>query len=240
MKRRAIIFLIASTTFCVAQEIEQDTLFSYVPSPVLSVGVSGGVSFINPNAFNDQIEFNNSAFDTDEPPIRTPALFAVWVGFRPVNLPTYFSLRGEFMRSSRTFAYVARETNSSGGAGTTFSDKAISHYTLIPLSISTGTVIPKMLVRVEIGFIYAFAMLDDIVSMGSYGETKKTYNGDGYGFRLGLQQGMPLTAKFGVTMELSYRYLKLEEFRDDRGSSLQSLVANYSGVALLIGISYGF
>ncbi len=217
-----------------------DTLFAKVPQPVFSAGISGGVSFINPTDINDQIQFNNSAFNTTEPPIRTPGQFAVWFGFRPPNLPSVLSIRGEMLRFSRVFSYTAKVTGPSGATISTFSDQAISRYSLYAFSMNAGAVMEKTRLKLEIGFIFALAVFDDEVSMGPYGKQEKSYNGQGNGFRIALQQMMPLSEKLGLSIDFAYRYLRLDEFRDNRGVFLKDMEANFSGVTLMMGLSYGF
>jgi len=52
------------TILCSRSEV--DTLFSSVTTPVFSLGVSGGAAFLNPEAINNQIEFNNSVFNESQ------------------------------------------------------------------------------------------------------------------------------------------------------------------------------
>ncbi len=240
VKNVLLIILVIVVTKCRSQEEEVDTLFAATPPPILSFGISGGVAFINPTAINDQIQFNNSAFNTNEPPIRTPGQFAVWLTFRPPNIESVISLRGEMMISTRRFTFTTRETDPSGAPGNPLSGTAISRYSLYPFSISSGTVIPKTRVKMEVGFVYAFAIFDDEVTTGSFGEQKRTYEGQGYGFRVGLQQVMPMWEKIGLSIDFAYRYLKLDEFRDSRGSTLNSMEVSYNGVSFMMGLAYGF
>ncbi len=221
------------------QSKEVDTLFAKVSSPVFSIGISGGVTFINPDVINDQIEFNNGTFDSDQPPIRTPGQFALWVAFRPKNVPTYFSVRGEVVMSSRTFPYTGVTTNDTGATTGTFNGSAVSRYSLYPLSFNVGGVFPKTRMKMEIGFVYAFAVWTDKTGMGPYGSTETSYEGEGYGFRVAAQQVVPIDKNFGITIEAGYRYLKLDQFRDGTGRQLESFEANYNGVTLMMGISYG-
>lgn len=99
MKKVALILIFVSVT-AYAQKEERDTIFThteevdtiflYVPTPVFSIGILGGATFINPKEINDQIEFNNSIFDDTQKPIRTLTQWSVWFTFRPKNMPVFF------------------------------------------------------------------------------------------------------------------------------------------------------
>lgn len=218
---------------------EVDTLFAVVPTPVFSIGISGGVTLINPVVINNQIEFNNFTFDNNETPIRSPAQWTLWLAFRPKNLPTYLSLRGEMITASRTFAYEGIVTDNSGATTGTFNGKATTRYSVYPVSINSGGFIPKTLIKFEVGFVYAFAKFTDETNLGSYSTSENSYEGEGYGFRAMVQQVMPILPSVGLTVEFGYRYLHLDEFRDSRGRLLNTIEANYNGVSMLLGISYG-
>jgi|GEM_PF-3463020 len=219
---------------------EVDTLFEKVPTPVLSVGISGGVTFINPDKINSQIEFNNSVFNASERPIRTPVQLAAWMAFRPVNFPNYLSLRAEMISASRSFSFSTVETNNGGNTTGTLTGTATSHYTVYPISFNTGGVFPKTRVKLEIGFVYAIAMFTDETQMDQVGTLdENTYEGSGYGFRIMAQQVLPIDRSFSLTLDFTYRYLVIEDFRDPRGRSITNFEANYNGINLMMGLSYG-
>jgi hypothetical protein len=223
-----------------AQRYEIDTLFSSVPVPVFSLGVSGGATFLNPEEINNQIEFNNSIFNESQAPVKTVAQWTAWFSFRPKNMPTFFSFRGEYIAVSRTFSYVGTVTDNFGNIVRRFNASFTSNYSVYPLSINTGSYIPKTTVKMEIGFVYAFASLATTTDMDSYGSSKTSYNGEGYGFRMDLQQVIPMSGAFGLTMEFGYRYLTLDDFRDSKGRLLDNFSVSYSGVSVQAGLSYGF
>lgn len=218
---------------------ETDTLFAKVPTPVLSVGISGGTTFINPEHINSQIEFNNSVFDASERPIRTPLQLAAWLAFRPVNFPNYLSLRGEIITASRSFSFSTEGTNNSGGAASPVTGTATLNYSVYPISFNTGAVLPKTRVKLEIGFVYAIAMFTDETQLDQGGTFENTYEGSGYGFRVMAQQVLPINRSFSLTLDFAYRYLVIEDFRDPRGRSITNFQANYNGINLMVGMSYG-
>lgn len=76
--------------------------------------------------------------------------------------------------------------------------------------------------------------------MGSFGSSENSYDSDGYGGRLMIQQVIPIDRAFGITIELGYRYLSLDGFRDSKGRLLSKFEADYTGVTLMAGLSYGF
>lgn len=218
---------------------EVDTLFANVSSPVFSLGLSVGTTFIDPEMVNSQIEFNNSVFDAGERPIRNPLQAAAWVAFRPKNLPNYLSLRAEIISSSRTFPFVTNGTNNSGGTTSQLNGTSVLRYNVYPISLNTGSVIPKTRIKGEIGFVYAIAAFTDETEIDQQGMYENTYEGAGYGFRVMVQQVIPVDRSFSLTIDFTYRYLIMDEFRDPRGRSIRNFEANYNGVVLMLGFSYG-
>jgi hypothetical protein len=229
---------VRDTIFVRAEEV--DTILANVPTPVFSMGILGGITFINPEAINKQIEFSNSVFNSSETPIRRLAQWSVWFTFRPKNMSSFFSLRGEFLTTSRTFCYTGIVTNNTGNTTNSFDGTVTSRYTVVPFSISTGTFITKMMVKGEIGFTYAIASIKDKTDMGSYGSSENSYDADGYGFRAALQQVIPIDRVFGINIEACYRFLRFDDFRDSKGRQLNDFEVNYNGITLMIGLSYGF
>ncbi|MCX6122064.1 MAG: hypothetical protein NTX44_10680 [Ignavibacteriales bacterium] len=248
--KKSLIILIFAVSIVSAQQQERDTifvqrsevdtLFSSVPTPVFSLGVSGGATFLNPEAINNQIEFNNSAFNESQAPVKTVAQWTAWFSFRPKNMPTFFSVRGEYITVSRTFSYIGTVTDHAGNIARKFNASFTSNYSLYPLSINTGSYIPKTTVKMEIGFVYAYASLATTTDMDAYGSSKTSYTGEGYGFRMDLQQVTPISGAFSFTVEFGYRYLNLDDFRDSKGRLLNNFSVSYSGVSVQAGLSYGF
>ncbi|MEW5799245.1 MAG: hypothetical protein AB1728_09585 [Bacteroidota bacterium] len=237
--KKIFFVLFCLSSFLFSQNEEVDTLFVNVSSPVLSVGVSGGATFIDPEMINSQIEFNNTVFDAAETPIRHPSQFAVWLAFRPKNIPNYLSLRGEMISSSRTFPFLTGSTNDTGGTRSPLTGSSVSRYNVYPISINTGQVIPKTRIKMEIGFVYAIALFTDETEIEGGGTYENTYEGTGYGFRVMAQQVVPIDRSVSFTLEFSYRYLVMDEFRDPRGRSISGFEANYNGIVLTMGLSYG-
>ncbi len=222
------------------QRSEVDTLFSSFPVPVFSLGVSVGATFLNPEAINNQIEFNNSVFNESQAQIRTVAQWSAWFAFRPKNMPNFFSFRGEYITASRTFAYVGVVTDNAGDIVRKFDASFTSNYSLYPFSINTGSYIPKTTVKAEIGFVYAYASLTNTTGMDVYGSSKTIYDAEGYGFRIALQQVIPISGAIGLTLDFGYRYLNIDDFRDSQGRVLDNFSVNYSGVSVQAGFFYGF
>ncbi|RPI00748.1 MAG: hypothetical protein EHM64_16750 [Ignavibacteriae bacterium] len=222
------------------RKAEVDTLFLTVPVPVFSMGVSGGATFLNPESINDQIEFNNSVFNESQSAVHTVAQWTAWLSFRPKNMPTFFSVRGEYISVARTFSYIGTVTDAAGSMVRTFRSTFTSRYSVYPFSVNSGSYIPKTTLKAEIGFVYAYATLDNSTNMNSYGSSSNSYDGEGYGFRMDLQQIVPLSGAFSMTLEIGYRYLVLDDFRDTRGRRLNDFSVSYSGVSVQAGLSYGF
>jgi hypothetical protein len=222
-----------------SQNEEIDTLFVNVSAPVFSAGFSAGTTFINPEKINTQIEFNNSVFDAAEKPIRTPMQLAAWLAFRPKNFFNYISIRAEMITSSRSFSLTTYKTNNAGDTVGQITGTAKSRYNVYPISFNTGTVLPKTRIKMEIGFVYALAMFTDETEFDQGSAYENTYEGSGYGFRIMAQQVVPIDRSLSFTLEFTYRYLIMDEFRDPRGRSISGFEANYNGINLMMGLSYG-
>lgn len=219
---------------------ERDTIFAVVPIPMLSVGIFGGMAFIKPEKINNQIENNNSIFNSDEFPLSRPGQFGLWFAYRPKNLPTFITLRAEMLTSLRTFSFVTYITENDPNVVTSVPSSSKYRYSLYPFSIGTGSVIFKTIAKAEIGFIYALARITQETSVPGYAQSETTYEGEGYGFRINLQQVIPIERTFGATVEIGYRFIVINEFRDARGVSIKNTEMDYSGINLSAGLSYGF
>lgn len=219
---------------------ERDTIFAVVPIPMMSVGVFGGLAFISPEKINNQIENNNSIYNTEEFPLNRPGQWGMWFSYRPKNLPTFITLRAELLTSSRSFSFITNITQNSPTVITTVPSTSKYHYSLYPFSIGTGSVIYKTVAKAEIGFIYALARITQETTVPGYSQSETTYEGEGYGFRLNLQQVIPIERTLSATVDIGYRFIVVNEFRDARGVSIKNAEMNYSGINLSAGVSYGF
>ncbi len=219
---------------------ERDTIFAVVPIPMLSVGIFGGLAFISPDKINNQIENNNSIYQTDEFPLARPAQWGLWIAYRPKNLPTFITLRAEMLTSLRTFSFVTNVTQNDPNVITSVASTSNYRYSLYPFSIGTGSVIYKTIAKAEIGFIYALSRITQETSVPGYSQSETTYEGEGYGFRINLQQVIPIERTLGATVDIGYRFIVINEFRDARGVSIKNTEMDYSGINLSAGVSYGF
>ena len=224
----------------VRSSTERDTIFAEIPQPKMSIGLTGGIAFVTPEVINNQIERFNSIYNSDEYPIRRPANWCFWFSYRPKNLPTFLALRAELLSSTRSYSFITNIT----GAGSTVIDRVPSTstrtYSVYPFSVGTGSVILKTLAKAEIDFVYAVAQMSERVEVPGYSNTETVYEGEGYGFRINLQQMIPIDGTLGVTMDIGYRFLLIDEFRDARGVKATNLELNYSGMIASAGLSYGF
>jgi len=219
---------------------ERDTIFAVIPVPMLSVGVSGGLAFIKPEKINNQIEHKNSLYNSNEFPLSRPGQWGIWLSYRPKNLPTFISLRAEMLTSSRMYTLTVPITQNDSSVITSVSSTEKYRYSLYPFSIGTGSVIYKTIAKAEIAFIYAFAQITQETSVPGYTHSETTFEGEGYGFRVNLQQVIPIERTFSMTFDIGYRYLIVDEFRDNRGVTMKNMEMNYSGINLSAGLSYGF
>lgn len=219
---------------------ERDTIFAEIPEPKMSIGLTGGLAFVTPEVINNQIERFNSLYNSSEEPIRRPANWGLWFAYRPKNLPTFLSLRAEMMSTTRTYSFT---TNITGNGPTVIAQvpsTSTRTYTVYPFSIGTGSVLLKTLAKAEIDFVYAVGQMSERVEVPGYSDTETVYEGEGYGFRINLQQMIPIEGTVGFTMDIGYRFLLIDEFRDARGVKAKDLELNYSGMLVAAGLSYGF
>lgn len=219
---------------------ERDTIFAVIPVPMFSMGIFGGVSFVSPDKINGQIEYNNSTYNTEEYPISRPGQYGIWFAYRPKNLPTFLSLRAEWLSTTRTYPFTANITTNNPNSVTPVASSTQYRYTVYPFSIGTGSVLFKTIAKAEIGFIYALAFISQETDVPGYSHSKTTYEGEGYGFRLNLQQVIPIERTVGMTVDIGYRYLIIDEFRDAKGVLIKNTDMDYSGINLSAGLSYGF
>jgi hypothetical protein len=219
---------------------ERDTIFSAVPEQMMSAGAFGGMAFISPDRMNDIIEFNNSLYNDSESPIANSVQGGLWILFRPKNLPTYFTLRAEMLTTTKAFSFTTPVTLTSSTVISNNPSTLKYRYSLYPFSIGTGTVVYKTIAKFEIAFVYALATISQTTSIEQLGETSTTYDGSGYGFRLNFQQVVPIVETIGLTFEVGYRYLTIDQFRDARGTLVKNVSMNYSGMNVAAGASYGF
>ncbi len=219
---------------------ERDTIFAVVPRPMLSVGIFGGLAFIKPEKINNQVEYNNSTYNSDEFPISRPGQWGLWISYRPKNLPTFITLRAELLTSLRTYSFTTNITQNDPSVITKVESSTKYRYSLYPFSIGTGSVLLKTTAKAEIGFIYALARITQETTVPGYSNSETTYEGEGYGFRINLQQVIPIERTLGATLDIGYRFIVVNEFRDAKGVSIKSTEMDYSGINLSVGLSYGF
>ncbi|NUN70079.1 MAG: hypothetical protein HUU02_10255 [Bacteroidetes bacterium] len=224
----------------ISSSTERDTIYAVIPQPMLSFGVTGGLAFVNPEELNDMIERNNSIYGAGEYSIKRPAQWSIWMTYRPKNLPTFLTLRAELLSNERSFPFTTKVTGGSSAVITEVASTVRQRYTVLPFTVGSGTVFNKTIARGEIGFIYALAWISQTTDVPGYSNSETVYEGSGYGFRVNLQQVVPIERTFSLTMDLGYRFLIVDDFRDEKGLTSLNTKINYSGIIVGMGVSYGF
>lgn len=224
----------------VTRSTERDTIYAAVPQPMLSFGMTGGLTFISPDELNSMIELNNSIYGASEYTIKRPAQWGIWLTYRPKNLPTFVSFRAELLTNERSFPFTAQVTGGSPTVIASVASTVRQRYTVLPFTIGSGTVFEKTIARGEIGFVYALGWITQTTEVPGYSNSETVYEGEGYGFRVNMQQVIPVEGTFSLTMDLGYRYLIISEFRDEKGLSSLKTQIDYTGVMIGLGVSYGF
>lgn len=239
MKTTLLSLLFLFTLPLSAQE-ETDTIFATIGPPKLMIGINGGISFIRPEVMNKQIEYYNVAFGSSVPLLRNSPLFSVWLDIRPKNIVNYISLRGEMITNSRDFSISIPGTNNAGVLTNLMTVDVTTTYRVYPLSINAGSYLPKTSTKVEIGFVYALGYVTEKGTIANGGNYTTEIEGDGYGFRIGVQSYLPFTATMGLTLDINYRYLKIDNYSNNRGQGLKDYDVNYSAISTQIGWAFVF
>ncbi len=225
----------------VSTSTERDTIYREIPVPMLSVGMTGGIAFISPEDVNNAIEHNNSVYNGSEFPLTRPAQWGLWISYRPKNLPNYLTLRAEMLTASRTYSFATIVTSTNPNVTDATVASTLKHtYSVYPFTIGTGSVLYKTIAKAEIGFIYAIGRITHVTDVPGYTHSESVYEGEGYGFRVNLQQMIPIEKTFSATMDIGYRLIVIDEFRDAKGVMIKNTELNFSGICLSFGLAYGF
>ena len=160
MKKFTIVLTLLFSTFMYAQD-EIDTVTTNIATAMYGIGIQGGPTIINPEYINNQIEFVNEATNSSMRPVRSAAMWGAWMSVRPKNMYNYISLRAEYISSERSYSSVTQQTDMNGSVTGSLETSVNTLYTLYPLSLNVGAVIPKTAIKFEIGFVYAFSSVEE-------------------------------------------------------------------------------
>lgn len=207
-----------------APESEEPTEFS--------LGVSGGVLFVDPTTLNSSFTLVNTTLDRSMDRVRT--VYPVGAHLRMAIGPhSYVVLRGEYIHFAREFSYDALATTASTIPSGSFPVTDKRTYTTIPFGLGVGVALnERRTIEGEIGVFYAFGMIDESGSMGPYGSFHSRADGSGWGLWLALRPRIHIARAIVLAPEFSGRFLSVGEFQDQNGRTLSGFRMDFRGVSV--------
>jgi len=196
-----------------------------------SLGVSGGVLFVDPTTLNSSFTLVNTTLDRSMDRVRT--VYPVGAHLRMAIGPhSYLVLRGEYIRFAREFSYDALQTTTSTTSSGSFPVTDRRTYTTIPFGLGVGVMNGRRTIEGELGFFYAFSTIDESGSMGPYGSFHSRADGSGWGLWLALRPRIHITNAIVLAPEFSGRFLSVVDFQDQNGRTLSGFRMDFRGVSV--------
>jgi len=205
----------------------------------MTLGISGGLSLVNPSQLNDQLAFVNNSLDVRMEKIRTIQQYAVFLRIKPRMAP-YLLMRIEALTVSRTFNYDATGRSSSGSSTGTFKTSSTTRWSVYPLIIGVGTTVPKIPVQAEVGLIYALGYITEEGSTEGSGSFTNTSSGDGWGIQGRIAPHFRYSKNVAFVFDVSYRILVIKDYSDDFGRQVKDFQLELSGLTISLGATYTF
>ena len=205
----------------------------------MSLGVSGGLSLVNPSQVNDQLAFVNNSLDVGMAKIRTLEQFAAFMRIKPRMAP-YLLLRVEALTVSRSFDYNATGRSASNTPTGTFRTSNTTRWTVYPLVVGIGSTIPKTPIEVEMGGMYALGYITEEGSTEGSGSSTNTSSGDGFGLQGRVAPHFRFSKNAALTFEISYRFLIIKDYSDDFGRQAKDFEFYLNGLSFSLGATYTF
>lgn len=205
-----------------------------------TLAASGGVLFVNPSALNNSFTMVNTTLDESVKRLNT--VYPLGLHLRmSIGPRSYLVLRGDFIHFTRGFSYDAVETSTSGTPSGTFRVTDDRTYNTIPFGLGVGFMMnKKRTMEFEIGFIYAFSTIDESGSMGSFGTFHSTADGSGWGGWVAVRPRIRITESMVLSPEFGWRFLRTEEFHDQKGRTLPGFSMDLRGVSAAAVLSISF
>lgn len=216
-----------------------DTFFGDESDFRVTVGVSGGIAFVNPDQVNEQLAFVNNSLDVQMEKITSMQHYAVFMRVKPRMAP-YFLLRLEAMTVSRSFDYTAYGRSAANVSTGPFTTTNVSRWTLYPLIVGVGSTIPKTPIDVEVGGIYALGYISENGTIQGGGSYKSSSSGSGFGLQGRVAPRFTLTRNVSLSLEVAYRILRARNYSDDFGRQDKFFEFLVDGVTVGLATVYTF
>lgn len=231
-----VLFLSASLY---AQTDTVDTFFGDETDFRATLGVSGGIAFVNPDQVNEQLAFVNNSLDVQMEKLSSMQHYAVFMRVKPRMAP-YFLVRFEAMTVSRSFDYKAYGRNAANVSTGSFTTTNVTRWTVYPLVIGVGSAIPKTPIDVEVGAIYAIGYIAENGTIQGGGSYKSSSSGNGFGLQGRVAPRFKIAQNTSISLEVAYRMLRLRDFSDDFGRQDKFFELHLDGISLGFGVVYTF
>ena len=205
----------------------------------MTVGISGGISLVNPSQVNDQIAFVNNSLEAGMEKITTMQQFAAFLRIRPIMAP-FLLMRVEALTVSRSFDYSAVGRSASNTPTGNFNTSDNTRWTVYPLVIGMGTTIPKTPVEVEVGLMYALGYITEDGSTQGSGSFTNTSSGSGWGLEGRVAPHFRVSKNVNLSLEVSYRFLTVKDYSDDYGRQIKDFEFYLNGISTCLGVAYTF
>jgi hypothetical protein len=205
----------------------------------MSLGISAGLSLVNPSQLNDQLAFVNNSLDVRMEKIRTFQQFAAFMRIKP-RMASYLLMRIEALTVSRSFDYDATGRSASNNPTGTFRISSTTRWSVYPLVIGVGMTIPKTPVLAEVGLIYALGYITEEGTTEGSGSFTNTSSGDGWGIQGRIAPHFRLSKNVAFVFDVSYRSLVIKDYSDDFGRQVKDFRLELNGLTLSLGATYTF
>ncbi len=205
----------------------------------MSLGISGGLSLVNPSQVNDQLAFVNNSLDVRMEKIRTLQQYAAFMRIKPRMAP-YLLMRIEALTVSRSFDYYGSGRSPSNNPTGTFRTSSTTRWTVYPLIVGIGVTLPKTPVEAEVGAMYALGYITEEGSTEGSGSFTNTSSGDGFGIQGRVAPHFRFSKNVAFAFEVSYRVLIIKDYSDDFGRQVKDFEFYLNGLSLSLGATYTF
>ena len=241
MKTHAVLLFSALVLFSFSTVLGQtDSLASFDENESdfrMTVGASGGFTFVNPGMLNDELAFINNSLDANMEKVTSMAQFAAYVRIKPRMAP-YMFMRLEALTVSRSFDYQAQGRSASGASTGLFNTTTATRWTVYPFVVGIGSTIPKTPIDAEVGLIYAMGFVTEKVSTDGYGSSTNTSSANSFGLQGRVSPRFRISKNAAISIEVSYRFLTIKNYSDDLGRAVQNFELYLDGLSMALGVSY--
>jgi hypothetical protein len=242
MKSRILLFG-SLVLFCSASLYAQadtvETFFGDENDFRVTLGVSGGIAFFNPDQVNEQLAFVNNSLDVQMEKLTWMQHYAAFMRVKPRMAP-YFLLRLEAMTVSRSFDYTADGRNPANVSTGSFTTTNLTRWTVYPLVIGVGSTIPKTPIDVEVGAVYAIGYITENGKIQGGGSYKSSSSGNGFGLQGRVAPRFKVAQNTSLSLEVAYRILRIRNYSDDFGRQDKFFEFFVDGMTLGFGLVYTF